>query len=291
MSSPSRRTVLLTGATGYIASQLLPTFRERYDLRLIDVRDTDRRGQPVPGAQVVDLATADDADVRPLFTGADTVVHLAYFRPENADQNDQTGFMSRGYLGERLNVDMAQRVFQLSMEEGVTRVVMASSNHAADWYEHLIHVGKLDMVDPDLTPPKSDNYYGWAKLAYEALGFMFATGANGRVVENVQVRIGAPREISGERFRDNPVGYNRDLGAYISPRDLTQLFVKSIESPDIRNEHGIPWQAFYGISGNARAFWSLVNARRVIGYAPEDDSELKYADEIRAYLVEPSRQN
>jgi len=165
MSSSAGRTVLVTGATGYIASQLLPTFRERYDLRLIDVRDTDRQGRPVPGAQVVDLATADDAVVRPLFAGADAVVHLAYFRPENADLNAQTGFMSRGYLGERGNVDMAQRVFQLSMEEGVRRVVMASSNHAADWYEHLIHVGKMDMVDPDLTPPKSDNYYGWAKFS------------------------------------------------------------------------------------------------------------------------------
>ncbi|HZO24783.1 MAG TPA: hypothetical protein VFH48_02185, partial [Chloroflexota bacterium] len=70
MSSSAGRTVLVTGATGYIASQLLPTFRERYDLRLIDVRDTDRQGRPVPGAQVVDLATADDAVVRPLFAGA-----------------------------------------------------------------------------------------------------------------------------------------------------------------------------------------------------------------------------
>jgi nucleoside-diphosphate-sugar epimerase len=296
MSSPARRTVLLTGATGYIASQLLPTLRDRYDLRLVDVRGTDGSGQPVPGTQLVNLGADDDSAVRPLFTGVDTVVHLAYGRPSDANLNPQTGFMTRGYLDERANVDMAQRVFQLSMEEGVRRVVMASSNHAADWYEHLIHVGKMDVVDPDLTPPKSDNYYGWAKLAYEALGFMFATGADGRVVENVQVRIGAPRPIEAKTFFPNGPGtegdavrYRRDLGAYISPRDLTQLFVKSIETPDIRNEHGVPWQAFYGISGNARAFWSLVNARRVIGYAPEDDSELEYADEIRAYLVEPTR--
>jgi hypothetical protein len=296
MTSPARRVVLLTGATGYIASQLLPTFRERYELRLIDVRDTDSTGAPVPGAQVVNLATGDDADVRPFFTGVDTVVHLAYNRPTDANLNPQTGFMSRGYLDERLNVDMAQRVFQLSMEEGVKRVVMASSNHAADWYEHLIHIGKMDVVDPDRTPPKSDNYYGWAKLAYEALGFMFATGANGRVVENVQVRIGAPRPIEARTFFPNGPGtdgdavrYKRDLGAYISPRDLTQLFQKSIETTDIANEHGIPFQAFYGISNNARAFWSIVNARKVIGYNPEDDAEIRYADEILEYLVQPLR--
>ncbi|MCC7372122.1 MAG: NAD(P)-dependent oxidoreductase [Chloroflexi bacterium] len=78
MTAAPRRTVLVTGATGYIASQMLPTFRERYDVRLIDVRDTDRAGNPVQGAQVVDL----------------------------------------------------------------------------------LHVGKMDMVDPDLTPSKSDSFYG-----------------------------------------------------------------------------------------------------------------------------------
>ena len=31
-----RKTVLLTGATGYIAGQVLPALRDRYDLRLIE---------------------------------------------------------------------------------------------------------------------------------------------------------------------------------------------------------------------------------------------------------------
>jgi hypothetical protein len=43
----------------------------------------------------------------------------------------------------------------------------------------------------------------------------------------------------------------------------------------------------YGISNNTRAFWSLSNAREVLGYAPEDDSEVKYADDIRGFLSGP----
>ena len=39
--------VMLTGATGYIAGQLLPAFRERYDLRLIDSRVENGVGQAV----------------------------------------------------------------------------------------------------------------------------------------------------------------------------------------------------------------------------------------------------
>ena len=48
--------------------------------------------------------------------------------------------------------------------------------------------------------------------------------------------------------------------------------------------HGVKSQA-----PGTRAFWSIVNARRVIGYAPEDDAEIKFADEIRQYLIEPAR--
>ena len=99
------------------------------------------------------------------------------------------------------------------------------------------------------------------------------------------VRIGAPREIEVANFQGNSAGYKRNLGAYISSRDVTQLFQKAIETPDIENEHGIPWQVVYGISNNTRAFWSLSNAREVLGYQPEDDSEVKFARDIQGFLV------
>ncbi len=100
----------------------------------------------------------------------------------------------------------------------------------------------------------------------------------------VMVRIGAPRELDLATYRDDPATYKRDLGAYLSPRDLTQLFTKAMEAPNIENEHGVPWQVVYGISNNARAFWSLSNAREVLGYEPEDDSEVKFAADIRGFL-------
>jgi nucleoside-diphosphate-sugar epimerase len=67
--------VLITGATGYIASQLLPRFREIYDLTLIDVKNTDPTGAKVPGATIADLNR-----YRELFRGIDTVVHLGFHR-------------------------------------------------------------------------------------------------------------------------------------------------------------------------------------------------------------------
>src|SRR5688572_3311739 len=94
--------VLLTGATGYIAGQLLPAFRERYDVRLIDVRGENRAGQPVAGVAVVDLLADDRSTLEPFITGVDVIVHAAYHRPAGTDQQAQ-------YDGERRNVDLMQR--------------------------------------------------------------------------------------------------------------------------------------------------------------------------------------
>ena len=276
-----RRKVLVTGAAGYIASQLLPAFRERYDLVLLDIAREGREGSPVDDVQTVDLHDPDLDKYRRYFQGVDTVVHLAWRRSgavgEPRDLED--------FYPEHANVHLAYNIYRVSLGSGVRRVVVASSNHAADWYEHnLIHDKRMEVVEP-YQLPLSDNFYGWAKATYEHMGFLFATGVFGRVLENVQVRIGAPREIRLEEFLPNDVrNYKRNLGAYISPRDLQQLFVRSIETENIENEHGVPWQVVYGISGNTRAFWSLSNARRVLGYQPQDDSEIKYAEEIQGFL-------
>jgi nucleoside-diphosphate-sugar epimerase len=275
--------VVVTGATGYIASQLLPAFRGRYELILLDVKTTNRNAETVAGVQIANLLDNPEHN-RAFFRGADAVVHLGYYRPEGAGVTGS----GKSYQDERPNVDMAEHVYRLAFEENVGRVVVASSNHAADWYEPLIHARQVESIGPnDL--PKSDNYYGWAKIAYEALGFMYASGAFGRKLEVVQVRIGAPREIHAPDGVDRIEQYKRNLGAFISPRDVQQLFVRSIETPDIEDEWGIPFQIFYGISDNTRAFWSIANARRTIGYDPEDDSETRYAGDIHRLIGQSGR--
>ena len=272
------RKVLLTGATGYIASQLLPTFQERYDLTLLDVKEQDREGNQVPNVTAVDLSHTNRENYSQHFQGVDTVVHLGHsWRRGEALDN---------FYNESANVVMAYNVYRAAYEAGARRVVIASSNHAADWYEHaLIHERDMEMLDPDLLP-LSDNFYGWAKATYEHLGFLFACGSFGRKLQVVMIRIGAPREISLENFSNDPRGYKRDLGAYISQRDLCQLFTKAIETPKIENDRGIPWLVVYGISDNTRGFWSLTSARQVLGYQPEDDSEVTYAEDIYRFLTE-----
>jgi hypothetical protein len=162
--------------------------------------------------------------------------------------------------------------------------VAASTNQASKWYEGPYYAGFRDRVTPE-DYPRPDSFYGWAKAAYESLGFLYACGTLGRKLEVIQIRIVAPREIDAAAFAGRPVAqYLRDIAGYISARDLTQLFVKSAETPDIADEFGVPFHIFYGVSNNARTFWSITNARRVIGYAPEDDSEVRFAGDIARML-------
>ena len=126
-----------------------------------------------------------------------------------------------------------------------------------------------------------------AKEAYEHLGFVFAVGKmEQRPLENIQIRIGGPRETDITRIElGNLRQMRRALAVYISERDMQQLFVKSIETADIRNKRGVPYQIFYGISGNSHAYWSIANARQVIGYEPEDNSEVRFADWIQKHIA------
>ena len=273
-----RPKVLVTGAAGKIAGQVLPALRERYDLTLLDVRTTDRQGNEVEGLRIVDLLESDRDSYRQYFEGVDAVAHFAFVRAPGGDSQDR-------FRSELQNVQMAYNVYQTSLEEGVRRVVVASSNHAADYYESLILDGHLDFVNPD-GRAQSDGYYGWAKETYEHLGFVFAVGKeNGKALENVQIRIGGPRETDVARCELGDLRcMRRALAVYISDRDMQQLFVKSIETTDIRDAQGVPFQIFYGISGNHHAFWSIANARKVIGYAPQDNSDLRFSDLIAKHI-------
>ncbi len=266
------RRVLITGATGYIASILLPALRERYDLTLVDVKSEDRDGRRVEGVETVDILDDPSGRLADLCADVSTVVHCGFRRPGDPAT----------YAGERVNLDMTARIFELAAAGDVERVVCTSTNQASRWYEGPYKQRLIDRVDP-YDYPRPDTFYGWAKAAYESLGFLYASGSVSRPVPNVQIRIVCPRPIKAADFKDRPLAdYLRDIAGYISDRDLQQLYVRSIEAESIDDTFGVPFQIFYGVSNNARTFWSTSNARRVIGYQPVDDSEVTFAAEIAA---------
>ena len=275
----AKKRVLITGAKGIIASKVIPELTSYFDLVLMDIKELKDQHKAGVETVVADLLDRNRDTYREHFRNIDAVIHSSFVRKRDGEEE---------FWAELDNVKMAYNVYQTCVEEAVPRLIVISSNHAADYYEQHILSGKMLSIGPE-TYPLSDNYYGWAKVAYEALGFAFAAGKlnGGKRLENVQLRIGAPREtdIDGCKPGDTRK-LHRDLGAYLSLRDEVQLIVKSIETPDISNEHGVPFQVFYGVSGNTFNFWSIDNARRVIGYKPEDDSVIHFAEKVTRIIGE-----
>jgi len=280
---PKKRRVVLTGASGYIAQRMFSELDARWDLVPIDVRPTTRAGQTVPRLVVADLTQPNRDAYREHFRGADAVIHCGYVSGQGLDATTWQNNSDAKFWLEHQNVALAYNVYRTALEEGVRRVVVASSNHAADYYERLIWAGHLEMVTPEM-PHRSDNWYGWAKAAYELLGFVFATGkVDDRKLEIVQWRIGGPRDDDIDEVKPGDIKtMHRALGAYLSRRDQVQQAIRMVEAENIADEHGIPFLIVYGISGNTHRFWSLAGAREKIGYIPQDDSQVNFADKIAA---------
>ena len=290
--------LLVTGAAGHVATLALPGLAERHALRLADLRVP---ASPPGGASchAIDLLKASNADFNALFTGVEVVLHSAYVSSGKPDVYSAEPPQIDRFEAEFANIRLAQRVYRAALEAGVRRVVMVSSNHAADWYEHHeVHRRERDMVYPtDL--PLADNFYGWAKASYELLGHPYACGTFGRRLEVVMLRIGSPYPIHPDRYAPGaapiastlprPAGvaaFKRALGAWLSDRDCAQLCRCAVEAGDIGSQNEVPWVIAYGISDNTRAFWSLASARRQLGYRPQDDSEQAYASDVRRLLMD-----
>jgi hypothetical protein len=282
----AKRRVVLTGASGYVAQRMFAELSERWDLVPIDVRPTTRDGKPVPDIIVADLTNPDRNAYRQHFKGADAVIHCGFVSAPSLDATTWQNNSDAKFWAEHKNIALAYNVHRTALEEGVRRVVVCSSNHAADYYERLIWAGKMEMVTPEM-PPRSDNWYGWAKAAYELLGFVFATGkVNGTKQDVVEWRIGGPRDDADLAEPGDLKTMHRGLGAYLSQRDQVQQAIRMVETEDIRDEHDVPFLIVYGISGNTHRFWSIANARAKIGYEPQDDSQVNFAEKIAARLAE-----
>ena len=170
-----QRKVVVTGAAGKVAGQVLPALRQRYELSLLDIKTTNRAGEMVEGVQVADLLDRNRDRYRQYFRGADAIVHFGFVGNSNPAAGNDSDLR---FQDELANVQMAYTVYQTALEEGVRRVVVASSNHAADYYEPLILSGEMDLVDP-AGRALSDNYYGWAKKS-TSIWVLFLLSVNRR---------------------------------------------------------------------------------------------------------------
>ncbi|RII18522.1 putative epimerase/dehydratase [Streptomyces sp. YIM 130001] len=245
---PAPRTVLLTGAAGGLGTLmrgLLPAYG--YELRLLDARPVE--GEP-------DAITADLGDrdaIREAVRGVDAIIHLAGISLEAPFEKIL-----------RSNIEGTYHLYEAAREEGVERVVFASSNHAVGFTPRPRGASPLPApaLIPIDTPRRPDTFYGLSKSFGEDLAQLYWDRHG---LETVSVRIGScfPEPTSV-----------RMLSVWMSPADGARLFHAALTA------EGVGHTVVHGSSANTRLWWDLDSAR-ALGYEPTDDSE-PYAAQLIA---------
>ncbi|NED94926.1 NAD(P)-dependent oxidoreductase [Phytoactinopolyspora alkaliphila] len=233
--------ILITGAAGRAGALLVP--RLARPGRLLTLLDQ-RRPEPAVLADGEDVLLASITDLEAMThacRGVDAVVHLA-------------GQAWEASFGDvlRLNVEGTRCVLEAAHRAGVSRVVLASSHHAAGFYRYGQHPpGGL----PAGVPGRPDSYYGWSKVAGESLGQLYADEHG---MDVICVRIGGWREAPHRL---------RDLALWLSPDDGARLVEACLAAPSPG------FRMVWGISRNTRRWFSLAEGE-ALGYYPKDDAEV-----------------
>jgi nucleoside-diphosphate-sugar epimerase len=225
--------LLLTGAAGSVAGQLLPGLTA--PLRLLDREVPD----PPPGAEVVTGDLTDRDLLARAVDGVDAVVHLAGDPRPDAPWDDLEG----------PNVDAFAALLGAARTAGVRRVVYASSVHAMGQYE----AAGRTPIDPHWAPAPCCAY-GATKAFDEAIASVHAARGS---VSTIGLRLGATVPEPTQA---------RQLPGWLGPQDLRQLVTAALAT-DVR------CGVYPGISANTRQRWDLTSAREELGYSPEQDSE------------------
>lgn len=240
-SPAAQRFVLLTGAAGRIGSAFRLAHGQDYRFRLADKVVDGLAATPGGPHEVVTLDVADAAACRLACQGIDTVVHLAAAPDPEADWQG-------ALLGN--NIQGVVNTFRAAAEAGCRRVIFASSAHAVAGYPP-------DIVIPDDAPPRPINLYGASKAFGEAVASVYATQHG---LSSIAIRIGA---YDAPWFYAD--GTANDATAYLSARDMNDLLLRCLETPDI------PYAVIAGISNNRRKRFDLKITRELLGYEPRDD--------------------
>ncbi len=195
----------------------------------------------LPGAESLLLNIADPEACVHAVQGIDVVLHLAADPSPAADYYESL---------QPNNFDGTYNVFKAAADAGCARVVYASSVQAVMGYP----VDDQTPVDATWWPM---NMYAVSKCYGEATARMFAATTE---LSAICVRIGAYHRpgLGDPEWR-------HELSAYVSPRDLNQLFRLCIDA------ESIDFAVVHGISNNRVKRLSLAETTDLLGYAPVDD--------------------
>ena len=234
--------LVLTGAAGRLGSRLRAPLSAMCET-LVSTDIVESIEGLASNETYVAADLADLAAMTQLLKDADMVVHFGAIGDEAPwEQIHSTNIMG------------AYNVWEAAYQNGVRRVVYASSIHAVGMHP------KSECIGTD-APHRPDTFYGLAKCFAEDLGSLYW---DKRGIEAVCMRIYSCAEVA------NP----RAVGSWLSYDDLIQLVTRAIDTPVAG------FAIVYGISDNDRA--PVDNSKaRFLGYRPKDNAE-QFAEKIFA---------
>ena len=239
--------VLLTGAGGHVGRAVLEGLGDAYDWRLLYHNPpAEEPDHPYWTGEV-----EDPADVAPAAEGVGAIIHLAGDPRPSAPWDSVLAN----------NIDGTHTIYEVAVEEGVEKVVYASSNHAVGAFETDERTPEMYRDDDgfllDGTElPRPGNKYGISKVAGEVIGRYFHDAHD---VSVCNIRIGNLTEDHP------PVDYERGQAMWLSMRDCAHIHERALEA-----EYG--YEIVYGISDNDRKYYSIERAKEALGYEPMDNS-------------------
>ncbi len=151
-----------------------------------------------------------------------------------------------------INLGGVYNAFEAARQTGLKKVIFASTGQT------ILNYGKETHVTTEM-PARPSTVYACTKLFGEALARHYSE-AHGMSMICIRLCYFRAYDDPLLRIPGHEVQYD-----WCSPRDLTQLVVKSIHSK-------IRFGVFFGISNNSKCHWDLSNARELLGYAPQDNA-------------------
>ena len=244
---------MITGAAGRIGTVLRQGLGEGFI-----VSGVDRQRTREPEVKRVDGTRAKALEKA--FAGAEAVVDLA----ANPEADAPWGEVWKN------NLRLTMNALEAARQNGVRRLVFASSNHVTGMYEQddpyaAIVAGDYSGLEPGAiplidaaTPVRPDGPYALGKVFGEAAARYYSDAFG---LQAICLRIGT---VLAEDRPTQP----RHFATLLTHGDLVRLCRCALHAPE-----ELRFAIYYGVSDNTWRFWDISGARGEIGYVPQDDAE------------------
>jgi uronate dehydrogenase len=239
ISKPPFRNILITGAAGALGNVLRDSLRPYAEQ--LTLNDREPLGAVRANERHFECDLADRDAVFKMMKGVDMVIHLGGAPRENTFQV----ILDSNIVG-------SYHIYEAARQEGVKRVVYASSVHAIGFYECV------QTIDANV-PQRPDSLYGVSKTFVENLSRYYFDKFG---LESVCMRIGScfPKPVD-----------RRMLATWLSYDDFSHLCIQALMTPSAGH------MIVYGNSNNSANFWDNSQAG-YLGYRPKDSADTYRAE-------------